>query len=191
MQVAKAKMYIVSCIPINFQGNMLVSVTDNSTSTLFFWCVHLCSFLYTSIEHWYTRTRLQRLSWEHRRVIRHGREYLWCLNRGFKGPSMPGGTQPATKVLSWQKMCLKNNKKVLKLIFFFWKKCKAVYKNSDLLISSSGYCTLSGCLATHNPATSSFVLFLLYFLESQKFSDGLCQVLFIYSVILRTEHLNI
>lgn len=48
-------------------------------------------------------------------------------------------------------------------IDFFWKKCKAVYKNSDLLVSSSGCCTLSGCLATHNPVMSSFILFLLLY----------------------------
>lgn len=83
-------------------------------------------------------------------------------------------------------MCFNNNnKKSLKLILL-WKKYKVVCEKSDIHVGSSGYFTLSGCLATQNPAMSFF-----FKKGGQQFPHRLCQVLFIHSVIFGSEHLKI
>lgn len=133
MQVAKAKMYIVSCIPINFQGNMLVSVTDNSTSTLFFWCVHLCSFLksvhrtlvYThKAPETFLRAQKSYKTWK--RILVMSESWL-------QGPEHARRHSTSYKSSVMTENVFEKQQKVLKLIFFFGKSVRLCIRTQTYL----------------------------------------------------------
>lgn len=142
---------------------MLASVIDNSTSTLIFWCVHLCSFLWTV---WMFHRALVYTHKTPETFLRVQKSYktwkriLVMSEYWLQGPEHARRHSASYKSSVITEKCVwKITIKGFKIDFLAGGKCKTMCKNSDLLVNSSGHCTLSECLAAHNPAMSSFVLF--------------------------------